>query len=153
MPHTTSILVVHTNGAISYVTRARAQAAAERNPPVAYWSDRSQTKLVMLKSTPEQADPNYEYGGKKSYDGRASKPSYCDRQTRTVVHRPIEHQDRSGIPVREAGGQKVLQLKPLADRKSSGRHVTRQDRLWHPGRPRGKDHTAEEVAQLRAERN
>jgi len=100
---------------------------------VAYWSDLARTKLVMLKSTDDQPSEGYEYGGKASYDPQASV-SYCDLRTGTVIHVPDEHRDKTLIPVRQAGGQKVMQLKPLVDRHSHGDSSARPDKLWRPER-------------------
>jgi hypothetical protein len=151
MPHTTSVLVQHSNGAISYASRGRAQAAVDSG--VAYWSDQhTRTKLVMLRSADgdNQAIDGYEYGGKKSYSRDLTVEAW-DVRTQTSIRVPVETQDRTGIPVREPGGAKVMQLKPMRIRRTSGQHVTRRDRLWRP-RPhelgRGDD-TPAQVARLR----
>jgi hypothetical protein len=131
------VLVIHADGSVSHAKKERARIAVENG--VAYFSDRAETKLIMLKSTDDTPiNPGYEYGGKKSYAGRLTARA-CDRRTRTEYDVPIEYRDRTQTPVREAGGAKTFQLKPLVDKRSSGRHITMpEDKLWRPSRKRTK---------------
>lgn len=124
-----NVLVIHSNGATSIAKRARAQVAVEKCR--AYWRDPAKTVLVMLPYTPEVSSPDKEYGGKKSYAGRFSVRA-CDMRTRTEIDVPVEFKDKTLIPVREPGGAKVMQLKPLKDRRTTGRHISQHDQLWRP---------------------
>lgn len=148
MPHTNSIKVEHPNG-IFYAQRARVLHLVELGR--AYWKYPDQTVLVILSCKDDEPANGYEYGGKKSYDRHAAIEA-CDLSTRKVFAvGPRERLDRTGIPVREPGGAKVLQLKPLYDRRTTGQHVKRSDRLYHPDRNRAlrHDHTAAEVHEMR----
>lgn len=128
MPHTTRVLVIHPNGN-TFTSRNRAQGLVESGR--AYWRDLAKSVLVIISSTDDEESNGYEYGGKQSYDRRATE-TRVDPRNGTPFEAAKESIDRTAIPVREAGGAKVMQLKPLRDRRTGGTHAPRPDRLWHP---------------------
>lgn len=130
MPHTNSILVLHPDGTF-FAQRAKVQHLADNKR--AYWQDLAKTILVIVRSTDDQPNNGYEYGGKKSYD-RYAVVIKRDERTGVPYKTTSEHIDRTLTPVRDAGGQQVMQLKPKMDRRTSGYAATRRDRLWRPGR-------------------
>jgi hypothetical protein len=134
MPHTNSVLVHHPNGTF-FAQRSRVEHLTETKPPRAYWRDLAKTNLVILSSSADAASDGYEYGGKRSLD-RFATVTKIDPRTGVAFETAAEKLDRTQTPVRLAGGQKVLQLKPLSDRRTAGYHVSRQDKLWRPERKR-----------------
>lgn len=151
MAHTTahkySVLVEHPNG-ILYISRTAAEAKADGVR--AYWKDFAKTVLVIVPDDDAGTANGYEYGGKKSYNGKLTVEAF-DSRNQTRIRVPIENLDRTGVPVREPGGAKVMQLKPLTNRKSTGCHIPRPDRLWRPSaRDIGRlDDTPAQVQQAR----
>lgn len=130
MPHNNSILVIHPDGEF-YAQRARVAHLPEAGK--AYWRDPGKTVLIILKSTDDQPSNGYEYVGRQSIDRFAIK-KVVDLRTNISYDVPREKLDRTMIPVREPGGQRVMQWVPKVDRHASGRASKREDRLWHPGR-------------------
>lgn len=124
-----TIKVIHPDG-IAFVTLRRAERAIESG--AAIWRDRAKTTIRIISREEDQPNSDYEYGGKKSYNRRACVQC-CDLRTHSVIDIPVEHKDRTGIPVREPGGAKVLQLKELTDRRTSGMHTPNHDKLYRPG--------------------
>lgn len=127
-----NVLVIHPNGTL-IEKKSRVLVLAETGR--GYWRDPAKTVFVLLGVTDDRPTSGYEYGGKKSYNHRASVEC-CDLNSRTVIRVPVESRDRTKIPVREAGGAKVMQLKPLTNRRTEGQHLSRRDRLWRPARTR-----------------
>jgi len=127
-----NVLVIHPNGTL-IEKRARVAHLTETVPPRAYWRDLAKTVLVIVSTKDDEPIGAYEYGGKKSYNGRATQLIVHGRNG-VITEAPIEDIDRTGIPVRQAGGAKVMQLKALKDRRTTGQHVPRHDRLWRPAR-------------------
>lgn len=125
-----TVLVYHPDGTF-YAQRPRVLHLVDNGR--AYWRDLAKTVLVMLRFNDDQPNNGYEYGGKKSYDPYAT----CDKKdprTGTYYEAATEEIDRTHIPVREAGGATVLQLKPKMDRRTTGAYATSMhDRLWRPG--------------------
>lgn len=128
MPHTTRVLVIHPNGE-TYASRNRAESLVEADR--AYWRDLSKTVLVILSLSDDTPNDGYEYGGKKSYNRRDTAEA-CDLRNRAIIRVPIEERDRTLIPVRQAGGAKVMQLKPKTDRRTGGAHTPRRMNLYRP---------------------
>jgi hypothetical protein len=124
-----NVLVVHSNGATSIAKRSRAIGVVDAGR--AYWRDPAKTVLIMLRSTDDRPNDGYEYGGKRSYSRQLSVDA-CDLRTRQIIKVPVEQRDKTQIPVREPGGAKVMQLKPLVDRRTTGQHIPKRDRLWRP---------------------
>ncbi len=130
MPHTNSVLVMHPNGS-TYTQRPRAQSLVDNKR--AYWRDSTKTVLIIVPAEEPQRNDNYEYVGKHSMDKYATR-RFRDKRTGVDIEVPKEFIDRTQIPVREAGGQKVMQLAPKSDRRGAGRATHFRDSLWRPGR-------------------
>jgi hypothetical protein len=115
------VLVVHSNGASSLAKRSRAQAVVDAG--LGYWAKNSKRDvLIMRKSTDDAPVKDYEYRGAFSFDSHAPRD---------------DERDQTGIPVQQAGGQKVMQLRKLRNRRSQGWHITKpEDPLWRPERKR-----------------
>lgn len=132
MSHTTNspIRIIHPNGQ-HFATVVRAERIVRSGG--GYYRDLAKTTVVILSPADDKANPNYEYVGKHSCDRFAVKAA-IDPRTNLVIQKPIEVIDRTLIPVRQSGGQKVMQLAPLRHRRARGTVGGKEDRLWHPSR-------------------
>jgi hypothetical protein len=107
-------MVVHANNATSVASLARAQGAVDSG--VAFWKTPARHVLIMRRADADKPAIGYEYRSARSVDpGQAG-----------------EKLDRTGIPVREFGGQQTMQLRPLRNRRTGGQHVSRKVTLWRP---------------------
>ncbi len=127
-----TVLVMHPNGE-THTQRSRAQSLVDLKR--AYWRDPTKTVLVIVPHEEPSRNDNYEYVGKHSMDKFATR-RIRDKRTGVVIEVPKEFLDLTNIPVREPGGQKVMQLAPKSDRRGSGRASHFRDSLWRPGRAR-----------------
>lgn len=130
MSHTTAVKVIHPNGEL-FISRKAADIKVEKGR--AYWRDLAKTVLVLIATPEAEPASNYEYGGRLSWDPGMIVQAY-DGRTNSFYDAPVEFPDRTLIPVRQPGGQKIMQLKPLNDRHSTGHRLSRHDDLWRPRR-------------------
>lgn len=130
MSNTTSlsIRVIHPDGE-AFATPARAQRIVDSGR--GYWRNLAKTILVINAFADDEPNNGYEYGGKKSYNRRDTAEA-CDLRNRAIIRVPIEERDRTLIPIRQAGGAKVMQLKPKTDRRTGGAHTPRRMNLYRP---------------------
>ena len=136
-----NILVMHPDGTF-YARRKNVEHLADNIR--GYWRDPAKRILVIIRSNDDRPNPGYEYGGSLSLDRTATRKA-CDILTHQVIDIPIEIEDRTQIPVRQAGGSTVMQLHPLRNRRSTRSvHSPNNDKLQRrqPAQRKSKRQTA-----------